>query len=311
MRYLIGTDEAGYGPNLGPLVVAATVWELRGREAEAGLFRAPPPGSAAEAIADSKTLYQPGKGLRLLERGVLAALGVLGRWPASWCDVWEALDPRAGATLAADPCYAGYRARVPVEGDGEDVRALARSLHDDWTTDGVRLVEVRCRAVFPEEFNALCEEHGNKATALSHATLDLAAKMMQSLDAAPVAVLCDKHGGRNRYADLLAGHFPAAFIQIHGESRALSVYRFASAGRQLEFRFQSKGDSHAPAALASMTAKYLRELAMRAFNEYWLAQVPGLSPTAGYPADAKRFKRAIAARQAELGVSDRALWRAR
>ena len=28
MRYLIGTDEAGYAPNLGPLVISATVWEI-------------------------------------------------------------------------------------------------------------------------------------------------------------------------------------------------------------------------------------------------------------------------------------------
>ena len=28
MGYAIGTDEAGYGPNLGPLVISATVWEI-------------------------------------------------------------------------------------------------------------------------------------------------------------------------------------------------------------------------------------------------------------------------------------------
>ena len=28
MTYLIGTDEAGYGPNLGPLVISATVWQV-------------------------------------------------------------------------------------------------------------------------------------------------------------------------------------------------------------------------------------------------------------------------------------------
>ena len=27
MTLVVGTDEAGYGPNLGPLVVAATCWE--------------------------------------------------------------------------------------------------------------------------------------------------------------------------------------------------------------------------------------------------------------------------------------------
>ena len=32
MGILIGMDEAGYGPNLGPLVVAATAWEV-GEEA--------------------------------------------------------------------------------------------------------------------------------------------------------------------------------------------------------------------------------------------------------------------------------------
>ena len=28
MTLVIGTDEAGYGPNLGPLVVAATAWRI-------------------------------------------------------------------------------------------------------------------------------------------------------------------------------------------------------------------------------------------------------------------------------------------
>ena len=34
MGRLVGMDEAGYGPNLGPLVVAATVWDIPGDPAE-------------------------------------------------------------------------------------------------------------------------------------------------------------------------------------------------------------------------------------------------------------------------------------
>ncbi len=60
-----------------------------------------------------------------------------------------------------------------------------------------------------------------------------------------------------------------------------------------------------------MTSKYLRELAMRAFNDFWCSRVPNLTATAGYPVDAKRFKAAIAAAQTELGIDDQLLWRIR
>ena len=89
MGYLIGTDEAGYGPNLGPLVVSATVWEapddVRGddlfellRETIVATPRQAKGGDGPRvAMADSKALYKPGGGLKHLERGLFAALAVL------------------------------------------------------------------------------------------------------------------------------------------------------------------------------------------------------------------------------------------
>ena len=58
-----------------------------------------------------------------------------------------------------------------------------------------------------------------------------------------------------------------------------------------------------------MASKYLRELAMEAFNAFWSARVPGLAPTAGYPQDAPRFKQQIADAQNRLDIADRILWR--
>ncbi len=46
-------------------------------------------------------------------------------------------------------------------------------------------------------------------------------------------------------------------------------------------------------ALASIVSKTVREVWMDVFNAYWLVRVPGLKPTAGYPVDAARFRRAI------------------
>ena len=53
MTLLIGTDEAGYGPNLGPLVVAATAWwiDARAEAAEAVLTTALLEVDAATATA--------------------------------------------------------------------------------------------------------------------------------------------------------------------------------------------------------------------------------------------------------------------
>jgi len=42
-------------------------------------------------------------------------------------------------------------------------------------------------------------------------------------------------------------------------------------------------------ALASMLAKYLRELHMLVFNQYWKGYEEKLKPTAGYVLDARRF----------------------
>jgi hypothetical protein len=60
-----------------------------------------------------------------------------------------------------------------------------------------------------------------------------------------------------------------------------------------------------------MTAKYLRELAMRPFNRYWQTHVPGLAPTAGYPGDSRRFWNEIRPAQLRLQIADEVLWRQR
>ena len=82
--------------------------------------------------------------------------------------------------------------------------------------------------------------------------------------------------------------------------------------RDLRLTFQPRADSeHFCVALASMAAKYLRERLMEEFNRYWLAQVPGLKPTAGYPNDAVRFMEAIRPAAQKLGMAEDAIWRRR
>jgi len=262
-------------------------------------------------MADSKKLYTPDKGLRHLERGLWPALGLLGRCPRTWRDVWRNLAPEALDSMQAVPWYIDYDGSAPSACDAAEIEPLADLLRTGVAAAGVRLLAVRSRAVFAHQFNDLVERHGSKGAALSHETLALAAAMIEPLPVAPISLICDKHGGRNCYGALLAEHFPEWLIEVRSEGRQRSVYRFGPPDRRVEVCFRVKAESCLPAALASMASKYLRELAMQAFNEFWRRCVPGLQPTAGYPQDAKRFRADIAETQRELHISDRVLWRMR
>ncbi len=318
MTLLIGIDEAGYGPNLGPLCIGASAWKVKGGEGKAedlDLYQrlseviSPAPDKQRIAVADSKRLYKPAShaqhnGLIHLERAVLTVLEMLER-PAG--------DMQALLAPPELPWYADYNCPLPVDVDVVEVMALVEQWQIANEAADVQLLDLQVRMVFPEEFNALVTEYGTKGAALSHVSIELARELLDrnSQLATHTSVTCDKHGGRNRYAALLQHHFPEHLLQVVEESRPLSRYRWGAADCQTEVRFRSKGEAELQVALASMAAKYFRELAMRAFNAFWTSKVPGLKPTAGYPQDAKRFKAEIEAVQSKLGIEDRILWRNR
>ena len=120
-------------------------------------------------------------------------------------------------------------------------------------------------------------------------------------------MICDKHGGRNQYAALLSESFGDLFIPRLEESAACSRYKL----RGGEVRFQVRAEQYLPTAAASILSKYLREIAMEQFNQFWVSRIPGLKPTKGYPEDARRFRKEIAQKQRELGIPDSVLWRER
>jgi len=221
--------------------------------------------------------------------------------------------------LAADDCHQfdglpwhdGWDHALPTACEPADLAAIGHVLSNACATAGIELVAMRATAIFPARFNALVETHGSKGEALSRATLELVDRCLQELDVEPVTIVCDKHGGRARYQRLLQMQFPDPLIEVVREGLAESIYHWGNGCERVKMHFRAGGESFLPAALASMTAKYLRELAMNAFNAFWQTRVEGLKPTAGYPLDARRFKREIAAAQTALGIDDRLLWRQR
>ncbi len=319
MPILIGTDEAGYGPNLGPLIVAASacavpdelgVCDFYDLLAQSVCLQADD-ASSRIAIADSKRLYKPGGSLAHLERAVFSALAARDVRPDCWQAVWPALCVNEVDASNAVPWYTDYDEPAPLDCSLRDVDAAFDCFGANCQDKSVEFLGLSAAAVFPNEFNRRVRQLGSKGSLLTETTLRLAAGMMNQHPGEKTFVLCDKHGGRNRYAAALQHVWPESWINVLHEGRAESAYRLNIAGGDAEFRFVVGGESHLPSALASMTAKYLRELAMRAFNAFWKQHVPNLRPTAGYPVDARRFKDDIAAAQQKLNIADDILWRCR
>ncbi|MDX1947580.1 MAG: hypothetical protein SFU86_19430 [Pirellulaceae bacterium] len=318
MSFIIGTDEAGYGPNLGPLVVGASVWEVPDHVAAEGMYdhlarciNADPRQKAGQrvVVADSKQLHK-GESLAPLERCVLPLLAQLGKKPESWRAIWPLIAELSADELASQPWHDEFDEPLPTGADSTEIAASAARLQSGLASCDSRLVDLRARALFPPSYNREVRRHDNKAEVLSLTTLELARGLIVALPPGPVTLVCDKHGGRDYYAGVLA-HVFESFVRVHAETRELGVYHLQFAGHPLEVRFVMKGERHLPVALASVTAKYLRELAMRPFNGFWQRQVAGLKPTAGYYVDACRFREEIRAAQASLRIEDDLFWRER
>src|SRR5437879_3788489 len=82
MAWLVGIDEAGYGPNLGPLVMTAAPIAIPDGQKPTDLWqelskvvrRHTDEDDGRLLVADSKQVYSPARGLVSLEKSVLAAL---------------------------------------------------------------------------------------------------------------------------------------------------------------------------------------------------------------------------------------------
>ena len=325
-RILIGTDEAGYGPNLGPLTVAATVWHLPDGvepiklwdELKTVLTCKPERGDQRLHVADSKQVFSPGEGLEALEVAVLAFLNLLKAGTTSIDELCRSVSLASqrdafSAAYQAEPWNTSPGLSLPIDSSDDHIREWVVTLNSALAERGIRLLGIRARVMFPAEFNQLVAQSDSKGVVLSNATMELVRDLAGFCSTDPATrdmatlVVCDKHGGRNRYDQLISQHFDDQFVFRLEESRERSRYRMGS----MDFCFRTKAEEFLPVALASMVAKYTREVLMHQFNHFWATQVPRLRPTQGYPLDAKRFRDDIASSVETLQVPMQQLWRNR
>jgi len=241
----VGIDEVGYGPSLGPLVVAAAC--------------ASGPLPAGIRIADSKKVFSQAKGIETLEPAVLGFLRA-----TTFADLLEKLSSR----VPESPWYAAPMS-LPLA-------APLPELAGSWA----RIVE-------PAEFNEATRER-NKSEFL----FEIAAGLINRIREAhpgPIRFVVGKQGGRAFYLRGIQERISPT-VMVLEESRRRSAYQIP--GATIEFLMDAE-DRHELVALASMIGKYVRECAMKLFNDWWARQHGDLRRTAGYGPDGRRFFREI------------------
>lgn len=343
MTIVIGVDEAGYGPNLGPLVIGASAWQIDDSLTWEELSQNHPPFANVNAeggpadrrslnrdatnllLGDSKQLYKPRQSLRPLE---LPCLSIAASLQPSLHHILSAdssptdadnlmlrhgllslLDEQSREEAEGEHWWEALNGTWPIDCEASQVLGWAKQIKDGTRQCAVRPVALEAVAVCPGSFNRQLDEGRNKATLLSETSLQLLLRLLDRFPGESVVCLCDRHGGRKDYRRSLQQANPSALVQVVEESTEISRYRWLSNEVVHECHFITRGERYMPVALASMLAKYVRELSMKGFNQYWQTHLPDLSATAGYPVDAKRFRLDVEEVRRKLRIPDQHFWR--
>lgn len=308
---VLATDEAGYGPRLGPLVVGLTHWRIDNGSVSTAedlatafenLSRPIESCGTSICVDDSKRIHKSGRGLLPL----LIVNSAADRW-------------RGGTAATADQ-YLRSTVRGPNRGGFDQlINPLnwysnanedpawpmeVAGVIDHWRTGVSELLDIQTSVIPAKHFNNAIETGKNKSDLLGETTLQMVADAVTTLGPGPIGVFCDRLGGRRYYAGLIQHFFPDSRLTIVTETASLSRYRVVNGDQQITIEYTVKGDRFPPVAMSSLVAKLTREILMQRMNQYFGDRKPGLRSTAGYPVDADRFLSETAATRATLKIAD-------
>ncbi|MHC4418488.1 MAG: hypothetical protein ACYSU6_07860 [Planctomycetota bacterium] len=297
MVVLVGIDEAGFGPILGPLVVSSSTFLLPHHLLTADLWKILQRSIGSRRkhiagrllIADSKKAYSKSLGLKHLKRTVLAALECLGKTPETLTELLALLCPECLQRLSDYPWYEEVAAHQ-LSADRADMAIASAVLADDLASNGIELLQLRSCCLDVAHYNKMVSSVKNKASVLFTATSRLIKEAFDNFAGDDLQIIIDRQGGRVRYCTHLQRMFPDMELKILQESPNNSSYELQAGRRTMRLHFAIGADDHfLPVSLASMVSKYLRELMVANINRYFAAHCTRLKPTAGYWKDGSRF----------------------
>ena len=319
MALLVGIDEAGFGPILGPLVVSCCVFQGPAEVLQSDLWQtlhrsvcqARRKQNGRLLIADSKKVHSKTSGCRDLERSVGAALWAMDKSPAHLQQLLEILCPDALGRLEQYPWYQQLDGCL-LQGDRADRELAGHVFATDLARHHMQLLDIKSHCLDVGTYNQQVQAMRNKARVLLSASCRWIQDAWDRQDHKTLEVVVDRQGGRMHYRASLQQVFPGLEMRILEENDQVSRYAMTDGTRMMKIHFRVKADVHSlPVSLASMTSKWLRELLMMQINQYWQGHCHELQPTAGYWQDGTRFIQDIRSRVPHVSFNEQLFIRCR
>jgi len=180
LPYLLGIDEAGYGPNLGPFVMSSALFSLPDgcstdlwKVLRKAVRKAHHKADGRLIVDDSKRVYSPNVGLGALERNIWPFIQLTNSSISATDDLWNHCAVDSMETVSHEP-YVQWSSALP---HSPAMVSSAAILVGVMNHTGITLKRLQSSIIAPRQFNQLTRQADSKAAIPLHSIRQLVASL--------------------------------------------------------------------------------------------------------------------------------------
>ena len=310
---IIGIDENGYGPVLGPLVVTATAFKIDRRENFWQLLNLAKNPDYPEklVVTDSKKLFSKNSlnRCRMGEKTVFSFFYLLFKtfpknsdrflskillnfslfpqlckesrtevkpcWEEIFLPLWlqESLINEATTSSPVVARFIELKKKIKKE---------AGKLRKKLKREKIEFLGLKSICICPFQFNRLVK--GKSKSYLNYLQFEKLISYFLQKKEKNFYISADRIGGQKRYLPLLKRGFLRDWnCQTLEEKKEISSYGLNLKGKEATISFLQNGEEKEfSIALSSLFGKYIREIFMKRINKFFQNYNPELKPVSGY-----------------------------